>query len=131
MPRSLTISAASGVNFAFSAMRNTAPCSRPRTSSSVITSLADSSRVTVGRGDAGVNEEEILELGASDSAGIALLKTSRTSARTRSLVSSSAICFDELQARKSRRDEIFIEPSPNKLFIQPIYGDRSLMTLLN
>src|SRR2546428_1152351 len=110
MPRSLTISAASGVNFAFSAMRNTAPGSRPRTSSSVITSFADSSRVTVGRGEAEeVDEEEILDLGDSDSAGIALLKTSRTSARTRSLVSSSGICFDELQARKSRRDKIFIE----------------------
>src|SRR5437588_4503571 len=92
MPRSLTISAASGVSFAFSAMRNTAPCSRPRTSSSVMTSFADSSRVTVERGDAGeVNEVGILEGEASDSAGIALLKTSRTRARTRSLVASSAM----------------------------------------
>ena len=48
MPRSLTMSAASGVSRAFSAMRSTAPRSRPRTSSSVMTTFADSSRVTAG-----------------------------------------------------------------------------------
>src|SRR2546423_5704172 len=98
MPRSFTMSDASGVSRAFSAMRRTAPRSSPRTSSSVITSLADSSRVTAGEfaekvSGEDVDEEwvEVVALASDEDSGIALFRTSRTSARTRSLVASSAI----------------------------------------
>src|SRR2546422_8133948 len=109
MPRSLMMSAARGVSRAASAMRRTEPRSRPRTSSSVITSFADSSRVTVGPDDEvggadGVDEADGFaacdELDASNSAGAALLKTSRTNARTRSLVASSAIFWSAVTCHR-------------------------------
>jgi hypothetical protein len=67
-----------------------------------MTSLADSSRVTVVEDDAemscdatALGVEADAEAGAAVS-GIALLNTSRTNARTRSLVASSAMMFDKL-----------------------------------
>src|SRR2546423_11509194 len=108
------MSAASGVNRAASEILRTAPRSSPRTSSSVMTSFADSSRVTVppaGLFRGGLLLAELPAwLGAhSDSAGIVLLKTSRTSARTRSLVASSAILYD--QRVRTRTDSDGIEAS--------------------
>src|SRR2546429_9124071 len=104
------MSAAHGVSRAPAAMRRTAPRSRPRTSSSVITSLADSSRVTLLE-DEGVaaGPEEVTGLERSGSVGAALLNTSRTSARTRSLVASSAILE---RTRQSLRSVGAIENSP-------------------
>src|SRR5690349_10886562 len=94
MFRSLTMSAASGVSRASSPMRNTAPSPNPRTSSSVMTLFADSSRVTPLFGGSASGTVLMKRVGVLSgtavlsNGGPAFSSTSRTNARIRSRVSS-------------------------------------------
>src|SRR5689334_16111909 len=96
MFRSLMMSAASGVSRASSPMRNTAPWSNPRTSSSVMMFFDDSSRATpplLGVSVSGtvlMKRVGVLLSGAAvvSDGGPAFSSTSRTKARIRSRVSS-------------------------------------------